>query len=55
MTAYRWAGGGAAAGGADLEGRWVYERLRHLGRLHAEGVLTDEEFAAKKADLLGRL
>jgi hypothetical protein len=29
------------------------EQLRQLGELHARGVLTDEEFAAQKAKLLG--
>jgi hypothetical protein len=29
------------------------EQLRRLGELHAQGVLTDEEFAAQKAKLLG--
>ena len=28
-------------------------QLRQLGELHAQGVLTDEEFAAQKAKLLG--
>ena len=27
--------------------------LKQLGELHAQGVLTDEEFAAQKAKLLG--
>ncbi len=36
-----------AAGGIDLE------QLKQLGDLHAAGVLTDEEFAAAKAKLLG--
>jgi Short C-terminal domain len=36
-----------AAGGIDME------QLRQLGDLHAAGVLTDEEFAAAKAKLLG--
>ena len=27
--------------------------LRQLGELHAQGVLTDEEFAAEKAKILG--
>ncbi|MCE0487506.1 SHOCT domain-containing protein [Ornithinimicrobium sediminis] len=27
--------------------------LQNLGRLHAQGVLTDEEFAAAKAKILG--
>lgn len=29
--------------------------LRELGELHASGVLTDKEFAAKKAELLRRV
>jgi hypothetical protein len=28
-------------------------QLKQLGELHASGVLTDEEFAAQKAKLLG--
>jgi Bacterial PH domain/Short C-terminal domain len=36
-------------------GQDVYEQLRKLGELHTGGVLTDEEFEKKKADLLGRL
>lgn len=42
----------AATGGG---GQDVYEQLRKLGELHTAGVLTDEEFEKKKADLLGRL
>ena len=38
----------AAAPAAD-----PYERLRQLGELHAQGILTDEEFAAEKAKVLG--
>ena len=30
-----------------------YEELKKLGKLHAEGILTDEEFAAQKAKVLG--
>ncbi len=29
------------------------EQLKQLGELHAQGILTDEEFAAQKARLLG--
>ena len=29
------------------------QRLQELGRLHEQGVLTDEEFAAQKARILG--
>ena len=28
-------------------------RLQELGKLHEQGILTDEEFAAQKAKLLG--
>jgi len=28
-------------------------QLKELGQLHAQGILTDEEFAAQKAKLLG--
>lgn len=31
------------------------EQLRKLSELHAEGVLSDEEFERKKADLLARM
>jgi Short C-terminal domain len=31
-----------------------YDELEKLGRLHADGTLTDEEFAAAKAKILGR-
>lgn len=37
-----------AAAGAD-----PIEQLKELGQLHESGVLTDEEFAAQKAKLLG--
>lgn len=40
------------AAGADPA---VVEQLRQLGDLHAAGVLTDDEFSAKKADLLARM
>ena len=29
------------------------EQLKELGALHAQGILTDEEFAAQKAKILG--
>jgi hypothetical protein len=29
------------------------DRLTKLGQLHADGILTDEEFAAEKAKILG--
>ncbi|WP_338676415.1 DUF4429 domain-containing protein [Streptomyces sp. SCSIO 30461] len=33
----------------------VAERMRHLGELHSAGLVTDEEFRAKKAELLAEL
>jgi putative oligomerization/nucleic acid binding protein len=40
----------AAAGGVAPD---PIEQLKQLGQLHEQGVLTDEEFAAQKAKLLG--
>lgn len=33
----------------------VIEQIKRLGELHAAGVLSDDEFASKKADLLNRI
>ncbi|MEU9998852.1 DUF4429 domain-containing protein [Streptomyces sp. NPDC050848] len=33
----------------------IAERIRHLGELHRAGLVTDDEFAAKKAELLAEL
>ncbi|WP_187645668.1 DUF4429 domain-containing protein [Streptomyces sp. TRM49041] len=33
----------------------IADRIRHLGELHQAGLVTDEEFAAKKAELLAEL
>ncbi|MFE0099969.1 DUF4429 domain-containing protein [Streptomyces sp. NPDC059009] len=33
----------------------IAERIRHLGELHQAGLLTDEEFTTKKAELLAEL
>jgi Short C-terminal domain len=33
----------------------IYEQLAKLGELRKAGVLTDEEFEAKKVELLGRI
>ncbi len=41
-----------AAGGDDSD---VYAKLEKLHGLHARGVLTDGEYAAKKAELLARI
>ncbi|HWK92915.1 MAG TPA: SHOCT domain-containing protein [Luteimicrobium sp.] len=37
-----------AGGGEDL-----YAQLQQLGQLHAQGILSDEEFAQAKAKILG--
>ena len=33
----------------------ILDQIRKVAELHEEGILTDEEFAAKKTDLLSRL
>jgi membrane protein YdbS with pleckstrin-like domain len=43
----------APGSGETTEGD-VYDELRKVGELHDSGVLTDEEFDAKKAEILGR-
>lgn len=48
-------GVGAPAGGAGRDPADIAERIRHLGELHSAGLLTDEEFSAKKAELLAEL
>ncbi|PZF80424.1 SHOCT domain-containing protein [Jiangella anatolica] len=44
-----------SAAEAEAAGAVIIEQIRRLGELHADGVLTDEEFAEKKAELLRRL
>jgi hypothetical protein len=39
-----------AAGAGDVD---PTEELRNLAELHKQGILTDEEFAAKKKQILG--
>ena len=39
---------------AESSGDDVYAQLEKLGELHKNGVLTDEEFAAKKQALLNK-
>ncbi|MFB7589418.1 DUF4429 domain-containing protein [Streptomyces sp. NPDC056169] len=43
------------AGAARRDPGVVAERIRHLGDLHRAGLVTDEEFSAKKAELLAEL
>jgi hypothetical protein len=38
---------------APTEGPSDLDQLKQLGDLHASGVLTDDEFAAQKAKILG--
>ena len=33
----------------------IVDQIRKLSELHEEGILTDEEFTAKKQELLARL
>ncbi|MDA8371120.1 MAG: DUF4429 domain-containing protein [Nocardiopsaceae bacterium] len=71
ITAYLWAGaaeslprpakaveavrGAGSESHSGAQSDWIYEQIERLGSLHAKGVLTDEEFAAKKAELLDRI
>ena len=42
-----------AAPGTDAQ--HIMDEIRQLAELHTSGILTDEEFNAKKAELLARL
>ena len=42
-----------APAGSDGVTADTTQRLRELGQLHEQGVLTDEEFASEKAKVLG--
>jgi hypothetical protein len=44
----------AAAELAELT-ELILSQIRKLAELHEEGILTDEEFTTKKAELLARL
>jgi membrane protease subunit (stomatin/prohibitin family) len=48
-------GGGGGNGGGDGGGRSVADRLRDLAALHKEGVISPEEYQAKRAELVKRL
>jgi uncharacterized membrane protein YdbT with pleckstrin-like domain len=50
---HRTAGGGKTAAEAPQEG--IPQQIVELARLHDQGVLSDAEFQAKKADLLNRM
>ncbi|WP_338898478.1 DUF4429 domain-containing protein [Streptomyces sp. TG1A-60] len=58
LAAVRSAGpAGAALAGAvpRRDPADIADRIRHLGELHEAGLVTDEEFSAKKAELLAEL
>ncbi|MFL1427203.1 MULTISPECIES: DUF4429 domain-containing protein [unclassified Nocardiopsis] len=45
----------APAVGRGPDTAWIFTQIERLGELHAKGLLTDEEFTAKKAELLDRI
>ncbi|MCW5637212.1 MAG: SHOCT domain-containing protein, partial [Rubrivivax sp.] len=45
----------AQAAAAGIKPEEVMATLEKLGELKAKGILTDEEFSAKKAELLKKL
>lgn len=57
LAAVRSAGGAAAVqlNSVRRDPADVAERIRHLGELYSAGLVTDEEFSAKKAELLAEL
>ncbi|MET9832936.1 DUF4429 domain-containing protein [Streptomyces sp. NPDC006385] len=57
LAAVRSAGGAAvpAAAAPRRDPADIAERIRHLGELHQAGLVTDEEFSMKKAELLAEL
>ncbi|MFE6171866.1 DUF4429 domain-containing protein [Streptomyces sp. NPDC056464] len=57
LAAVRKSGPAAAmpAGAPRRDPADIAERIRHLGELHEAGLVTDEEFSSKKAELLAQL
>lgn len=58
LAAARSTGAGAlapVAAGPRRDPADIADRIRHLGELHEAGLVTDEEFSAKKAELLAEL
>ncbi|NEJ11323.1 SHOCT domain-containing protein, partial [Rhizobium leguminosarum] len=45
----------SAAARPEFESDDVIRKIERLGELHAKGILTDDEFATKKAELLSRI
>ena len=46
-------GSGSSGGSSGLITSEATQRLAELGKLHEQGVLTDDEFAVQKAKILG--
>ena len=42
-------------GEPPADDRDIFSAIERLGKLHANGLLTDDEFSQKKAELLSRL
>ncbi|MPY63056.1 DUF4429 domain-containing protein [Streptomyces spongiae] len=57
LSAVRSAGsaGAVAAASPRRDPADIADRIRHLGELHEAGLVTDEEFSVKKAELLAEL
>lgn len=57
LAAVRSAGSGGAVAAASprRDPADIADRIRHLGELHEAGLVTDEEFSTKKAELLAEL
>ena len=49
----RWASQEAPPAAAPASGGSVIDQLKELGELKEQGILTEDEFAAQKAKLLG--
>ena len=52
---YASASGGGNTGGSSSGGTDIFALIEKLADLRAKGVLSDDEFSAKKAELLSRL
>ncbi len=55
LAAVRTRGPVASVTGPRRDPSDIAERIRHLGELHQAGLVTDDEFSAKKAELLSEL
>ncbi|WP_328876524.1 DUF4429 domain-containing protein [Streptomyces sp. NBC_00287] len=55
LAAVRQSGPAPVAAAPRRDPADIAERIRHLGELHQAGLVTDEEFSSKKAELLAEL